>query len=542
MFRMGGSTEGITSGLAAPRTGFKESFFDVGTQSQLTKQWYDSTRLQEEFPTVEEYLEAVAETIKTHESLSSGDQTGMGSSELEDQVEKYNKVIGEVNQATGLNTPNYEVDYDQYAKGEHQLDPFTSTGPWATRQWGPDRGTTYSPRTKIEGDDSDLDAQGDTANIFNTQGGNQGGNQIRSYGGSGDELITDELMEEFNRAKGKIPFYQRPEGEGLSRFLTSFGLDLMSRPPQGGFLATAAESAKGPTAQLYKDIDTERAMKYQSEADLFNTLVGAKAKIMAERAGNEGAADMFKDEKLAALGTETLNRLFKHNDTWDSKWDKMSEDERLKDPDYVSWQREKKRIDLELDRYQKDVGVDIEFLWGGAKGMEDIQWEISEQLKSSDKPMIGPDGKAMLDEDQEVITEGDFYSDDENRGKLRLKIIEIVQDKIKTAQNRQRGWEGSTGGRVGYANGELVEQVGMDVMTPQGNVAMEETVEEGVMPEQLSYQELRSRLPQEISNEIVQLLVSSAEALADFAEIQTQIDVDNFNAKYGVNLLLPSEA
>jgi len=539
---MGGSTEGITSGLAAPRTGFKESFFDVGTQSQLTKQWYDSTRLQEEFPTVEEYLEAVAETIKTHESLSSGDQTGMGSSELEDQVEKYNKVIGEVNQATGLNTPNYEVDYDQYAKGEHQLDPFTSTGPWATRQWGPDRGTTYSPRTKIEGDDSDLDAQGDTANIFNTQGGNQGGNQIRSYGGSGDELITDELMEEFNRAKGKIPFYQRPEGEGLSRFLTSFGLDLMSRPPQGGFLATAAESAKGPTAQLYKDIDTERAMKYQSEADLFNTLVGAKAKIMAERAGNEGAADMFKDEKLAALGTETLNRLFKHNDTWDSKWDKMSEDERLKDPDYVSWQREKKRIDLELDRYQKDVGVDIEFLWGGAKGMEDIQWEISEQLKSSDKPMIGPDGKAMLDEDQEVITEGDFYSDDENRGKLRLKIIEIVQDKIKTAQNRQRGWEGATGGRVGYANGELVEQVGMDVMTPQGNVAMEETVEEGVMPEQLSYQELRSRLPQEISNEIVQLLVSSAEALADFAEIQTQIDVDNFNAKYGVNLLLPSEA
>jgi len=542
MFRMGGSTEGITSGLAAPRTGFKESFFDVGTQSQLTKQWYDSTRLQEEFPTVEEYLEAVAETIKTHESLSSGDQTGMGSSELEDQVEKYNKVIGEVNQATGLNTPNYEVDYDQYAKGEHQLDPFTSTGPWATRQWGPDRGTTYSPRTKIEGDDSDLDAQGDTANIFNTQGGNQGGNQIRSYGGSGDELITDELIEEFNRAKGKIPFYQRPEGEGLSRFLTSFGLDLMSRPPQGGFLATAAESAKGPTAQLYKDIDTERAMKYQSEADLFNTLVGAKAKIMAERAGNEGAADMFKDEKLAALGTETLNRLFKHNDTWDSKWDKMSEDERLKDPDYVSWQREKKRIDLELDRYQKDVGVDIEFLWGGAKGMEDIQWEISEQLKSSDKPMIGPDGKAMLDEDQEVITEGDFYSDDENRGKLRLKIIEIVQDKIKTAQNRQRGWEGATGGRVGYANGELVEQVGMDVMTPQGNVAMEETVEEGVMPEQLSYQELRSRLPQEISNEIVQLLVSSAEALADFAEIQTQIDVDNFNAKYGVNLLLPSEA
>ena len=113
----------------------------------------------------------------------------------------------------------------------------------------------------------------------------------------------------------------------------------------------------------------------------------------------------------------------------------------------------------------------------------------------------------------------------------------IVQQKRK-----RRGWAGATGGRAGYANGELVEQADVDIMTPQGDMAMQETVEEGVMPDQLSYEELRSRLPQEISNEIVQLLVSSAEALSDFAEIQTQQDVDNFNAKYGVNLLLPSEA
>ena len=72
---------------------------------------------------------------------------------------------------------------------------------------------------------------------------------------------------------------------------------------------------------------------------------------------------------------------------------------------------------------------------------------------------------------------------------------------------------------------------------------MQETVEEEMPPaDQLSYEELRSRLPVEITDDIIRLLASSAAALGDFAQIQTQQDVDNFNAKYGVNLVLPSEA
>ena len=64
------------------------------------------------------------------------------------------------------------------------------------------------------------------------------------------------------------------------------------------------------------------------------------------------------------------------------------------------------------------------------------------------------------------------------------------------------------------------------------------------MPEELgdiSYEELRSRLPQEVSDEIVKLLANSAEALEDFATIQTEQDIANFNKKYGVNLVLPAE-
>ncbi len=58
----------------------------------------------------------------------------------------------------------------------------------------------------------------------------------------------------------------------------------------------------------------------------------------------------------------------------------------------------------------------------------------------------------------------------------------------------------------------------------------------------ISYEQLRERLPPEISNEIVLLLSKSYEAFADFAEIQTQADVNEFNTKYNVQLFLPKQA
>jgi hypothetical protein len=62
-----------------------------------------------------------------------------------------------------------------------------------------------------------------------------------------------------------------------------------------------------------------------------------------------------------------------------------------------------------------------------------------------------------------------------------------------------------------------------------------------VDPVGMSFEELRARLPATITDEIVILLSQSAQALEDFATIQTQQDVDNFNTKYNVNLVLPSE-
>ena len=60
--------------------------------------------------------------------------------------------------------------------------------------------------------------------------------------------------------------------------------------------------------------------------------------------------------------------------------------------------------------------------------------------------------------------------------------------------------------------------------------------------QELSYTELRARLPQEISNDIVRLLSQSKQALLDFANIQTAEDIASFNQQYEVNLTLPQGA
>ena len=57
----------------------------------------------------------------------------------------------------------------------------------------------------------------------------------------------------------------------------------------------------------------------------------------------------------------------------------------------------------------------------------------------------------------------------------------------------------------------------------------------------ITAQELRQRLPTEVSDQVIQLIASSEQALIDFAKLQTQADIDAFNAKYNTDLEMPSQ-
>ena len=96
-----------------------------------------------------------------------------------------------------------------------------------------------------------------------------------------------------------------------------------------------------------------------------------------------------------------------------------------------------------------------------------------------------------------------------------------------------------------------VEERAIKVENLVEDISMQETIQPEGMPDQpgtpqvdavgMSFEELRARLPATITDDIVILLSQSGQALEDFATIQTQQDVDNFNTKYNVNLVLPSE-
>lgn len=87
--------------------------------------------------------------------------------------------------------------------------------------------------------------------------------------------------------------------------------------------------------------------------------------------------------------------------------------------------------------------------------------------------------------------------------------------------------------------GQVTAPMAQTPMAENQDFENKEIKDEDIM--QVSYAELRARLPKEITNDIVQLVSKSREALVDFANIKTQQDVDNFNRKFNVNLVLPQE-
>ena len=94
----------------------------------------------------------------------------------------------------------------------------------------------------------------------------------------------------------------------LPGFLTSFGLDLLSRPPSGGLLSTVAQSAKGPfetfqAAQLRKgEIEGERQFK----RELLETELEAKKEIAAMDGSSlyKATVEKFIEDDLPPLAAE----------------------------------------------------------------------------------------------------------------------------------------------------------------------------------------------------------------------------------------------
>ena len=301
----------------------------------------------------------------------------------------------------------------------------------------------------------------------------------------------------------------QPKSTNLNDFLINFGLDIASRSPQGGLLSTAAQSAKEPFAQFQQRKMYEEQAPRKERADIINTIISGKAAALS----GEGGQDIFSHEAKQQRIEKLMREAFRLDGIDTSKFTP----EELK-----KHQQDKKIIDIQLQDYI-DVDPAVAAYYGDKTTVATILNQFRTGLLESPKE-IDTDGDGEVD-----MTESEYYT--KNPDALESKVFELF---------RKQYQEASAPTRTGAALGGMMEKETETIKTPDATMQMSEEVED--VPETLSYEELRRRLPPEVTDDVVALLSQSGEALTDFAEIQTQVDVDNFNAKYGVNLVLPSEA
>ena len=275
----------------------------------------------------------------------------------------------------------------------------------------------------------------------------------------------------------------------LPGFLTSFGLNLASATPTGNIFSTAAKSAQQPfqTFQAARLARADDEAKFKQDVFLDSLQGQRDYREAVAKAGSE--VEYSKKQAADALG----------------------------------------------QIYQTDIN-DLQSKIEGLDPDKD-----SEQIKDYNDQIA--DLKDKLKADQKAIYLGS-ETDQEYQRKLILKLVgagEVLEDILKYFPDAvdimgpgfkfPEREEGKKGGRIGLAMGS----------NPMMESVVEQEKETGEVQD-LSYTQLRARLPNEVSNEIVMLLANSKQALLDFANIQTTQDIQSFNQQYDVNLTLPQGA
>tara|TARA_R100000654_G_scaffold21563_1_gene43520 strand:+ start:81 stop:1142 length:1062 start_codon:yes stop_codon:yes gene_type:complete len=302
-------------------------------------------------------------------------------------------------------------------------------------------------------------------------------------------------QEEVTRFKKMYPqFEERPKSQNLSRFLIGTGLNLASATPTGtgfsGLAATAAASAKKPFEQFQEDVAEDKATKFATEADIFKTLIEAKGEALSGFGGD--VAKKGVKLQIADDIESTMDLIFKLETKQNENPDAFSDT----DKNLLS----KKKLRLEQLTKNDEV---MQSLLTDEKYTQRIMRRIKENLLEL-KQEDGVTSKYTGDDDPRLLEDMFQYYN------IFFKTGKFPELKAK-------------GGRIGYAEGTNPSEM---------NTNQEPRID---------FSTLRARLPNEIGDDIVRLIAASPEALEDFATIATQQDVDLFNQKYSVNLVLPQE-
>jgi len=330
------------------------------------------------------------------------------------------------------------------------------------------------------------------------------------------------------RTKESFPEYQKAlqdiRGERrsyLPQFLMSMGLDLATRPRSGNIFQQVATSAKGPLDKWMETRAAREGIDDKLASALFGDVMDIETRKELQRKKLES------EERQARIDAGGKDKQFEFEGIH-TALDKLIKQQR--------------KLEADLREAQKGTG-----------GVEGVPGKVDPVPPKIDQDQI----RSIEDSLEDNAKLQSLYVDDE-KDPIRKTLLQAIA-------NGEAVWsdlvyydetgelppelleEGrKEGGRVGYANaGPVMPSAMPNAMPSAMPVAMQapgptdqgrdDTVQD------LSFEELRARLPQEITNDIVKLLSESKQALVDFANIRTQQDVNTFNQKYDVNLVVPQE-
>jgi len=309
---------------------------------------------------------------------------------------------------------------------------------------------------------------------------------------------------EYESVAGMLP--ARSRDTSLNDFLINFGLNMASASPTGNVLQTAAAQAKDPFARFQQQKATRAGSAREESMDILKTIMTAKAEALGSEGGSQRFAKQANDAEIHSL----MSQLFEL-------------DAQQKTENALEKGEFAKQQSILMQRLQGYTGKNpaVQSLFGNKDQADLVIGGIQTDILGSEVEIevMGPDGEMIKVIEGEYAQDNPKYLGEETSKRYIQQYNAMVKQSLGLAK----------GGRAGYATGELVEEQFTEEVAPQSS-------------DNLSYEELRARLPKEITDDIVVILAESPQALIDFSEIQTQVDVDEFNMKYGVNLALPSGA
>ena len=353
------------------------------------------------------------------------------------------------------------------------------------------------------------------------EGGITSGLQRQGYNeaGSVQAIDTNQNISQFlkNASIGdqqklvKQLFPEKPKTDYSKRrfndLMIDFGIDIATRTPTGsgigGAISTTLAAAKDPFEKFKASRANEELLMDQRDqelenqrSDMFKSLIEGQSNILAEKSGS----GRFRDEAAALELRRIIPRLQELKEKRKNETLAQGEDVELL------------QLQEEFNLYRKkDVGQDLLVdIFVKGKGERYLPNKIEEIYNEDLK--LGVDRKYK----------------NRNDPQIEIDALDSIKKEIQELTLSY-----ASGGRAGYANGEMVEE------------QVTETITDGPMAQSdnpISYDQLRARLPNEVTDDIIELMANSAEALEDFAMISSQQDVDLFNQKYSVNLVLPSGA